>query len=82
MYGHAFFSPCCGVLLGSTLEAAQSIQPSAQGSTLIRTSPSTRVGLLSCNRTDGSVLRRVWVPSAGPTARGGLLLSCKTLWED
>lgn len=31
-----------------TLEAAQSIQPSAQGSTLISTSPSTRVGLFSC----------------------------------
>lgn len=30
-----------------TFEAAQSIQPSAHGSTLIRTSPSTRVGLFS-----------------------------------
>lgn len=34
---------------GLTLEAAQSIQPSAQGFTLMRTRPSTISGLFSCN---------------------------------
>lgn len=35
-----------------TFEAAQSIQPSAHGSTLMSTSPSTRDGLFSCESKD------------------------------
>lgn len=42
--------PACLALPSLTLEAAQSIQPSAQGFTFMSTRPSTISGLLSCNQ--------------------------------
>lgn len=50
-----------------TLDAAQSIQPFAHGSTLIRTSPSTRSGWLSCGESTGT-LRRMIQPTHWSTA--------------
>lgn len=42
-----------------TLDAAQSIHPFAHGSTLIRTSPSTRSGWLSCGESRGTLRRMI-----------------------